>query len=194
MSSTQTMTRSEFLRSGLKSLFAFAGEAFDHQVESRARKMVIPLHRPPGAIDELAFLTRCTRCDLCAQACPHDAIVKAGTRYGTAVDTPMIRPSETPCYLCDDTPCIPACPEGALVPVDKINMGTAHVIHIQCFAFNGQVNLCDYCFDRCPLKGHAIVMSDGKPRVLEENCVGCGLCEYYCPAPGNAIKVFPDRV
>ncbi|MFQ5639714.1 MAG: 4Fe-4S dicluster domain-containing protein [bacterium] len=194
MNSDQPMTRSEFLRGGLKSFFEFTAEVLDHQIESKAKKMVAPLHRPPGTIDELSFLAQCTRCDLCIEACPHDAIIKADPKYGVAVDTPMIVPAEAPCYLCQDTPCVSACPEGALVPIEKIKMATAYLIRNKCFAYAGQVNMCDYCFERCPLKGEAIVMEDRKPRVIADNCTGCGICEYYCPAPGNAIKVLPERM
>lgn len=188
------MTRSEFMRSGLKSIFGFAAEILDQQIESKAKKAIVPLHRPPGAIDELSFLTKCTRCDLCMEACPHQAIIKADAKYGSAIGTPMIKPQDAPCYLCEDMPCIKACPEGALLPTEKVKMGTAHVIQNKCFAFSGQVDSCDYCFDRCPLKGEAIVMDDRKPRVIAEACTGCGICEYFCPAPGNAIVVLPERV
>ena len=188
------MTRSDFLRNGLKSILGFTAELVDQQVESTARKMVIPQHRPPGAISEVAFLMKCTRCDLCREACPHGAITVAAATTGSAVGTPIIIPDTAPCHLCEDTPCISACPEGALLPVEKIKMGRAYVIQSKCFGYNGQVGMCDYCFDRCPLKNQAIVMENHKPRINAEHCAGCGLCEYFCPAPGKAIKVVVDRV
>ncbi len=189
-----TMTRAEFLKGGLKSLLQLASEVVETQIESKAAKMVVPLHRPPGALPELSFLLKCTRCDACLQACPHEAIIHAGAEYGAAVDTPMIDPANAPCYLCEDTPCIAACPEEALQHTESIKMGTAHIIRNKCLAFNGQAQGCDYCFDRCPLKGEAIVMEDRKPRVLEGACTGCGICVYFCPAPGNAVTVLPERV
>jgi ferredoxin-type protein NapG len=187
------MTRSQFLRDGLKSLLGFAAEVVDSQIESRARKMFVPLHRPPGALDELSFLSKCTRCDRCLEACPHDAIIKAEAKYGAAVDTPVIRPSDTPCHLCDDLPCISACPEGALLPTENIRMGTAFIARNKCLSYNGQAEMCDYCFDRCPLKQVAIVMENRKPRVVEHACTGCGICAYFCPAPGKAIHVVPNN-
>ncbi|MFQ5605467.1 MAG: 4Fe-4S dicluster domain-containing protein [bacterium] len=194
MTHNKNMTRSDFLRDGLKSLFRFTAETLENQVEARARKMIIPVLRPPGAIDEISFLLKCTRCDKCIEACPHDAIVRADAKYGSGVDTPMLRPAEAPCYLCEDLPCVNACAEGVLLPVKEFKMGTAHLIYNKCFAYNGQVQMCDYCFDRCPLKNAAIVMEDDKPRVIVEKCTGCGICEYFCPAPGNAIKILPDRI
>ncbi|MCZ7680343.1 MAG: 4Fe-4S binding protein [Sandaracinaceae bacterium] len=28
---------------------------------------------------------------------------------------------------------------------------------------------------------------DGRPRVVEGECTGCGVCQHVCPAPRNAI-------
>ncbi|MCP4397442.1 MAG: 4Fe-4S dicluster domain-containing protein [bacterium] len=167
-------------------------ETIGQHVEAKIEQGLVPLLRPPGAINELSFLLKCTRCDLCLEACPHDAIVKAESQYGSAQGTPIIKPSGTPCYLCEGYPCIKACPDEALLPVEKVRMGTAHVIQNTCLAYNGQV--CDYCFDRCPLKREAIVMESRKPRVIEANCTGCGICEYFCPAPAKGIKVLPNPI
>jgi len=183
------MTRSDFLRDGLKHLFRLTAD----RVEAKANKMVVPLHRPPGAVDELAFLSNCTRCDRCIEACPYDAIVRADAKYGSAVDTPMIIPADAPCYLCEEMPCIGACPENALLqPTNKVKMGTAHIVLNKCFAHTGQADSCDYCFTRCPLKNEAIVMDERKPRIIGEACTGCGICEYFCPAPGKAVRILTE--
>ncbi len=185
------MSRAEFLRNGLKSICGYVIETVEQVVDAKTRHVVTPLLRPPGAIPELSFLLQCTGCDRCVEACHQGAIVKAEPHYGPAAGTPIIRPSETPCYLCNDFPCITACPEQALLPVENVKMGTAHLIREACLACNGQI--CDYCFDRCPFKGEAIVMEERKPRVIEANCVGCGICEYFCPAPGKGIKIVRQR-
>jgi translation initiation factor RLI1 len=31
----------------------------------------------------------------------------------------------------------------------------------------------------------------GKPRIIEETCTGCGVCQHVCPAPANAILLMP---
>ncbi len=194
MSTKESITRKEFFRSGLKSILKLVDDVTDQQVESKAKKMVVPLIRPPGAIDEASFLLKCTGCDLCARACPHDAVIPAEAKFGSAVGTPIIRPARNPCYLCEDFPCINACPEGALLPVVKVKMGIVHLIQNNCFAHNGQNPTCDYCYERCPLKDEAIVMEEDKPKVVEENCTGCGICEFYCPVQGNAIMVLPKKI
>lgn len=191
MADNRLISRSDFLRKGLKSLIGYAADAVTQVVEEKIDQVALPVHRPPGAVNEAAFLLKCTRCNACIKACPHNAIVIAGEKFAIAAGTPVIQPAEAPCYMCDGYPCIEACPEDALVPVERVKMGTAHLIYSKCFAYEGQI--CDYCFERCPIKREAIVIEDRKPRVIEENCTGCGMCEYICPAPGNAIVVLPGR-
>lgn len=148
------------------------------------RATAIPLLRPPGAIAEASFLTACERCDLCAEACPHGAIV--ATRARGAQGTPIIEPLRQPCLLCVGTPCIEACPSGALTPTARVRMGTAHINPMDCMASTG----CATCAERCPVPG-AIVKVDGRPRVVADACTGCGICQNVCPAPVNAVLVLP---
>ena len=79
------------------------------------------LLRPPGAITEQKFLNACTRCEKCIQACPKDAIIKAPKKMGFFImGTPYIDPLKNPCVMCDDLPCISACPDAALLPVPAL--------------------------------------------------------------------------
>lgn len=184
------MGRSDFLRNGFRFIRNYLADSIDKTIEKKVNKLIVPLLRPPGAINELDFLLKCTRCDDCIIACPHKAIVRAGSKHGTAMGTPYIDPKNAPCLLCDDLPCVKFCSESALIMPKKIRMGTAFVIKNRCFAFNGQI--CDYCYDRCPLKEKAIIMEDRLPEVKEKECTGCGICEYYCPAPGRGIIILPE--
>jgi len=191
MNEHRVVTRSDFFRDGLRQLFSTATEVASAFAQSSIEKVVIPSHRPPGAIEEGVFLLTCTRCAACADACPHDAIVVAREDQGVAVGTPIIRPAESPCRLCEDMPCIAACEDDALLPSDRVKMGTAHISMTNCLAYAGQI--CDYCFTQCPLRRTAIVMEGRKTRVIEDECVGCGICEEICPAPGGAITVIPSN-
>ena len=155
----------------------------------QARRRVIPLFRPPGAISETQFLTSCTRCEECITACPHDAIVKAPAQFREAADTPMIDPDRQPCLLCHDFPCIEACEPLALDRALPVSLGTARITEQTCLAYQGTV--CSVCSERCPVDG-AITQVDGKPRVDESLCVGCGICRFVCPAPENAILLMPQ--
>ncbi len=149
--------------------------------------------RPPGAVQELAFITLCTRCDECIKVCPHTAIRGAGPDMGLALGSPIIIPKEKPCYLCDDFPCIKACKDGALIMPEKkeeVRMGLAILEKEKCIS-GGFIN-CQSCIIACPITG-AVEMVEGKPVINEKLCTGCGLCENACLTVNNtcAIKVAP---
>ncbi len=148
----------------------------------------IPLHRPPGAIDEFQFLKGCTRCGDCIEACPYDAIVKASDRLGIAAGTPVIEADHAACMMCEDFPCIQSCEPGVLTRSISPIMGTARVTQHLCLAHHSTT--CTVCSERCPVAG-AILVNDGKPIVDEELCSGCGVCRHVCPAPENAILLMP---
>lgn len=146
--------------------------------------------RPPGALDEKTFLATCTQCTDCQTACPYDSIRRLGPEFGLHAGTPVIIPEESPCYLCEDMPCIPVCEPGALLPVERreVAMGTAMLNRAKCYLAQGQP--CDYCFARCPLKDVAITFaSDGLPVINENGCAGCGVCVFLCP--GDALSIKP---
>ena len=146
--------------------------------------------RPPGAVPEDEFLNKCIQCNKCLQICPYDCIVIAGLEYGTSLGTPIIKARETPCYLCMLCPAI--CPTGALdnnlKEKNKVKMGVAKINENLCLPYNGII--CRACFDNCPIYREAIVLKDEiHPKVVEEYCVGCGICEKVCPVEGSAIIV-----
>lgn len=149
-----------------------------------------PILRPPGAIEENAFLDGCTKCDACIEACPYDAIVHAPIRFRSAAGTPMIDPSPAgqPCRMCEDFPCIAACEPNVLrMDMPKV-MGTARIDTLTCLAH--QYSFCTVCSEQCPVEG-AIEVIDGKPRIVEDACTGCGVCHHVCPAPANAVLLMP---
>ena len=145
--------------------------------------------RPPGAALEARFLELCERCDDCATACPHDAIVPLGPAFGDAVGTPAILPRHVPCKLCDDLPCAAACPTNALsvIPVAEVRMGVARLDTSLCWAAMGQP--CDYCITECPLGSRAIRLEGMLPVIVEEGCVGCGMCVHICTATTPALRI-----
>jgi ferredoxin-type protein NapG len=147
--------------------------------------------RPPGALKEKEFLSACTQCTDCQTACPYDSIRRLGPEFGINAGTPAIIPDESPCYLCEDMPCITACEPRALRTIDRreVSMGLAVLKTDTCYVAQGQP--CDYCFVRCPLKDTAIKATNkGLPIVIESGCVGCGVCAYLCPADAILINPF----
>lgn len=162
------------------------GEA--QALPSERYRKSFPVLRPPGAIEEEAFLAGCTRCNACIEACPFDAIVHAPTRFRRAAGTPMIDPIRQPCWMCEDTPCIPVCEPMVLRRELPLKMATVRVDVTTCLAH--QSSFCTVCSEQCPVDG-AISVLHGKPLIHEEACTGCGVCQHVCPAPSNAILLMP---
>lgn len=204
--------RGDFFKS-LGTLFAgFVANRVEEAVTSLGPKLL----RPPGALDELAFLTQCTRCDKCVRACPENAILKAGPSAGLGLKTPYIDPRSIPCFLCTTLPCVAECDDGALIWPERtladgtviegpraVRMGTARVKASQCVTWESagrEARECRICVDRCPYPEEAIRIAPalegetvGHPVVVAEICTGCGLCVFACPAEPGAILVEPRR-
>ncbi len=200
--------RGDFFKS-LGTLFAgFVANRIEDAVTGLGPKLL----RPPGALDELEFLTKCTRCDKCMKACPENAILLAAPSAGLAIKTPYIDPRSVPCFLCTTLPCVTACEDAALLwPRVRLadgrewegpkatRMGTARVKQSQCVTWetpDRDARECRICVDRCPYPEEAIRIvppAEGKtighPEVSADVCTGCGLCVFACPAEPAAIVV-----
>ena len=109
-----------------------------------------PRRRPPGAVDETRFLARCTRCDACVDACPHDAIFTYVASAGELAKTPVMKPERAACHMCEGFPCAAACETGALVvPEDRlVRIGAVRIAKDRCFTFLGPE--CGACAGLCP--------------------------------------------
>ena len=157
----------------------------------------VPLLRPPGAISERQFLQACSHCDECIHACPKDAILRAPKKMGFLVfNTPYIDPLRNPCVMCTDLPCISACPDEALLPVQNltdVNMGYAILDKKKCQAYGD--TFCQQCVIDCPVPG-AIHQVDDKPIIDKNICTGCGVCMRSCSTVNIplAIKIKPQMV
>ena len=168
------------------------------------------LLRPPGAQSESDFMARCVKCGKCLEACPYRAVHVAPGNAGAAAGTPVIDAREQACRLCEDFPCVAACPTGALRDVEAradVHMGTAVIEEDLCIALQGM--WCEVCYRVCPLIDEAMTidyrMREGDaihavfaPRIDREKCVGCGLCVERCVVgePRVAIRIVadPDQV
>lgn len=148
----------------------------------------VPVHRPPGAIEESQFLLGCTKCGDCIEVCPYNALVRAPDRLGSFAGTPIIEADRSACMMCEDFPCIGSCGPGVLIDSIPPIMGTARVTEHLCFAYHDQP--CTTCSESCPVGG-AINLVEGKPVVDENICTGCGVCRHVCPAAENAILLMP---
>jgi ferredoxin-type protein NapG len=70
--------------------------------------------RPPGALPEDDFLAACVRCGLCVRDCPYNTLKLAELGDNVATGTPYFLARDIPCEMCEDIPCVVACPTGAL--------------------------------------------------------------------------------
>ncbi len=173
-----------------------------------ARGLPAEALRPPGALAEDDFLAACTRCGLCVRACPYDTLSLAELGGAVATGTPFFTARDIPCEMCDDVPCVPACPTGALdhslTDIGAAKMGIAVLVDEE-NCLNALGLRCDVCYRVCPVIDKAITLDlihntrSGHhalfmPVVHAEFCTGCGKCEKSCVLPEAAIKVLPERL
>ena len=161
------------------------------------------LIRPPGALPEEDFTGYCIRCGECMKVCPtnglHPVLTEAGLE---GIFTPRLIPRigwcEKNCNLCSSI-----CPTGALKQVaipdkETLIIGTAHIDRSLCIPW-ARGKECIVCEEMCPtatksiiLREETVVTAKGErnrvklPYILEDICIGCGICENKCPVPGNA--------
>ena len=171
----------------------------------QARSLPANAIRPPGALKEEDFLAACVRCGLCVRDCPYDTLKLSVLGDPVATGTPYFDARNIPCEMCEDIPCVKACPTDALDKkldnIDDARMGLAVLLdHETCLNYQGL--RCDVCYRVCPLIGEAISLELQRnrrskkhalfiPVVHSEACTGCGKCEHACVLEEAAIKVLP---
>jgi ferredoxin-type protein NapG len=160
--------------------------------------------RPPGVLPENKFQAACLRCGQCVRACPYKILHLAELGEEIPTGTPYFIARTGPCRMCEDMPCIRACPSGALSKIPTIyesRMGLAVLLdHENCLNYLGL--RCDVCYRACPLIDEAITLDvrvnqrSGVhtlfiPVIHSKHCTGCGKCEHTCVLDNAAIKVLP---
>lgn len=146
-------------------------------------RTVTPAQRPPWALDEAAFIERCTRCEACIEACP-TAIVVAGEGGYPTVD--FSRGECTFCAACA-TRCEPLALQRASAAEAPWKVRAA--IGERCLAANGVE--CRVCGESCPtgaIRFRPRVGGAALPELTLSSCNGCGACFAPCPVGAIAVK------
>ncbi len=157
--------------------------------------------KPAGSVSLKHFGSHCTACQLCVSECPSQVLRPSGSLQ--TLMQPEMSFERGFCRI-DCTRCGDVCPADAIRPVtpaekSDIHIGFAVVVPDNCVAYKDV--RCGNCARHCPAE--AIVMvplhPDADPNaestvriptVDTERCLGCGACEYLCPArPFSAIYV-----
>ena len=147
--------------------------------------------RPPGALsDDAAFINACIGCGLCGEVCPPRCILFHARDGGVQANTPYINPELKACILCNK--CREVCPTEALTATErtKIEMGIAQIDRSACYPWVDK-GICGACVSICPLGERAIsfeMWNQYRP-VVQQGCVGCGLCVEVCPHPSLPIWI-----
>ena len=143
------------------------------------------------------FLDRCTACHLCISECPTGVLLPSFGEYGfIGIMKPRMDYRMAFCNY-DCRRCGEVCPDGA---IDLLDLAAKHLAKIgeaqfnrdQCVVITNGTD-CAACSEHCPTKAVTPVPY-GKnlrlPFMRNDFCIGCGACEYACPAkPDKAIKV-----
>ncbi len=174
----------------------------------QARALPPSAIRPPGALAEHDFQGACIRCGMCVRDCPYNILELSRPEDDLATGTPYFIARKIPCEMCEDIPCVKACPTGALdhklTDINKAKMGLAALVDQEtCLNFLGL--RCDVCYRVCPVIDKAITLERVHnfrtdkhtmflPTVHSEHCTGCGKCEKSCVLEVAAIKVFPIQL
>jgi polyferredoxin len=121
--------------------------------------------RPPGSVEERAFLERCIRCAECMKVCPnnalHPALLEAGIEgIWTPILIARVGYCEHSCVLCGQV-----CPTGAIqkitekeklgIDVPAVKIGTAFYDVGRCLPWSMQTP-CIVCEEFCPTSPKAI--------------------------------------
>ena len=167
-----------------------------HVTGKRALKRNLPIV-PPGGLNVDNLQEKCISCHLCVSKCPSHVIKPAFMEYGPGgMMQPRLYFDHGFCNY-DCTLCTDVCPSGALRPLTvekkhETQVGQVRFVRDNCIVYTDETN-CGACSEHCPTQAVHMVAYKRDLTIPETDvsiCVGCGGCEYVCPAkPHKAIYV-----
>jgi len=157
---------------------------------------------PPGALSIANLKSNCTACQACVSACPNGIIKPATGEYGiNGLLMPVLSFEKHFCgYDCNV--CSQVCPNGALIPLTLeekklTQIGQVRFYEDKCIVVTDNT-ACGACDEHCPTKAITMIPYGDKgltiPIVDRDICIGCGGCEYVCPATEKAMLIEPTSV
>ncbi|MFC1840982.1 4Fe-4S dicluster domain-containing protein [Thermodesulfobacteriota bacterium] len=201
ISCNKSITRRKFLIGTLAACSASVATAAGLTFERDLYTQSYPV-RPPGSVPETTFLKQCIRCGLCIKVCPESTLQPSGFERGIdGIWTPAVTADFSGCKpLCNN--CGQVCPTGAirdLILEEKkaARIGIATVDKNSCLPYYEKES-CGLCYEACSASGYNAIeynrigfeydnngmLSSGSgilaPVVIEEKCIGCGLCQEKC--------------
>jgi MauM/NapG family ferredoxin protein len=165
------------------------------------------LIRPPGALPEDEFLSRCVRCGECMKVCIGNGLQPSFLAAGIeGLFSPRLNARSGYCeYNC--TLCGQVCPTGALARLSldqkhSTKIGNVFFDKNRCLPYAKGIP-CIVCEEHCPTPDKAIQFREARvlnsnsemvlvmqPYTIDERCIGCGICEAKCPLPGaSAVRL-----
>lgn len=153
---------------------------------------------PPGALSAQNMRSHCTACQLCVSACPNSVLHPSG-KPATFMQPEMS--FERGYCRPECVECSAVCPTSAIKPIttaDKSALAIGYAVWIKenCIVNSDEVQ-CNNCEHHCPTGAITLIDRDPGfsdslkiPVIDKELCIGCGACEFLCPArPFSAIYV-----
>ncbi len=156
---------------------------------------------PPGSVSIKNFKNSCTGCSLCVSKCPTGVLSPSLFENGIdSIMQPFMDYKKAYC-LFECTSCSSVCPSGAIKKLkvkDKksVKIGEADFSPDRCIV-KIENKACGACAEICPT--HAVKMNsplEGHPFpfIEPELCIGCGACEFACPANPKAFNIKPLEI
>lgn len=196
-----SISRRGFFAGTLVALATVAGMRTVFGAESGSLSATPPI-RPPGSVPEKKFLQMCIRCGECIKVCPNNVLQPMGFEQRLeGIWTPLVAADWAGCDpSCNN--CGQVCPTGAIRALKleekrAVRMGLAVVDERTCLP-HARREACQVCVDECTATGYNAIEfirvgvemdAEGMPAegtgylapvMLDDKCVGCGICQARC--------------